>query len=62
MKTAELETEMRQAVANLTTEHAEELVGAGMPIFLIVIHQMVGIERVRATAGGCDRPDRGRVS
>jgi hypothetical protein len=57
MKMAELEAEMRQALANLTTEHAEELVGAGVPIFPIVIYQMVGVGRVRATESGCYCPD-----
>lgn len=49
---------MRQALANLTTDHAEELVGAGVPLFPIVIYQMVGVGRISITDGSyCPDPD-----
>lgn len=56
MKTAELAAEMRQALANLTREHADQLVGCGVP-WSVIIDLMIGVERVRATEDGCYCPD-----
>jgi hypothetical protein len=59
MKTAALEAEMRRALANLAHEHIAELVGAGVPIYPIAIHQMIGAEVIRFTGDEyyCPDPD-----
>jgi hypothetical protein len=48
VKTADLEDEYRAAVRALTTEDAVELVDElGIPFFLVIIHQMVGVLPIR---------------
>jgi hypothetical protein len=57
MKTAELEAERRQSLANFRREHMDELIRCGVPVSLIADHLMVGVELIGLTADGCYYPD-----
>jgi hypothetical protein len=58
MKTAALEAELRRALTNLAHEHMVELVGAGVPIYPIVVYQLIGAELISFTGDECYCPDR----